>query len=136
MVYRSNLTQRVLLVTVCRSASSTLLQTPGVDSQSTQYIFSYFGHTLAPLFARMARLHCICQSIEYTLLLLSRCSWQRKQSYIAGVIVYGVCLQQCYTISYFRHPICQRLRIIELSSPHQKVLTIVQYACRVVLWTI
>ena len=89
-------------------------------------MFYYFGHTLSPCFARMARLHCICQSTDLTLLLLSSCSQQRQQSYIAGGIVYGVCLQQCYTISYFQRPIYQRLRIMKLSSPHQEVLTIVR----------
>ena len=94
------------------STSSTILQTLRV-SRSTQYTFSCFGHTLAPRFARMARLHCICQSTDLTLLLLSSCSWQRQQSYIAGGIVYGVCLQQCYTISHFRRPIDQRLRTMK-----------------------
>ena len=109
------------------STSPTLLQTPRVNSLSTQYMFSYFGHPLAPRFARMARLHCICQSTDLTLLLLSSCSQQRQQSYIAGGIVYGVCLQQCHTISYFKRPIYQRLRIMMmLSSPHQEVLTVVR----------
>ena len=52
----------------------------------------------------MARLHCICQSIDLTLHLLFSCSVQLQQSYIAGGMwcTVGVCLSTAVLISFLR----------------------------------